>query len=195
MGAPQNVNPIQVDLTSDRSIDFAAKAIEQHFGRLDVLINNAEITGLELMRDGEAGEGEDPDGSISPREIWQRVFDVNVTGTSALTERMIPLLEQSKAPRIVFMTSELSRIDTADTDMDAELLPLILSKAAINRLVAHYAKMQPKFKVNACFLEMSKLGSGFDEDQTAAAEVAAKLVTATDGESGTLLNSKGTVPW
>lgn len=41
MGAPLNVNPIQLDIQDDVSIDHCRKAIEQLFGRLDILINNA----------------------------------------------------------------------------------------------------------------------------------------------------------
>lgn len=38
LGAPTNINPIQLDVTDDASINYCFKAIEQHFGRLDVLI-------------------------------------------------------------------------------------------------------------------------------------------------------------
>lgn len=41
MGAPLNVNPIQLDITDDKSIEHCFKAVQQLFGRLDVLINNA----------------------------------------------------------------------------------------------------------------------------------------------------------
>jgi NADP-dependent 3-hydroxy acid dehydrogenase YdfG len=41
LGAPSNVNPIQLDVNDDESIEHCAKAIEQHFGKLDILINNA----------------------------------------------------------------------------------------------------------------------------------------------------------
>jgi NADP-dependent 3-hydroxy acid dehydrogenase YdfG len=41
MGAPLNVNPIQLDITDDESIEHCYKTIEQMFGRLDILINNA----------------------------------------------------------------------------------------------------------------------------------------------------------
>jgi hypothetical protein len=41
MGAPANVNPIQLDITDDESVEHAFLAIEQIFGKLDILINNA----------------------------------------------------------------------------------------------------------------------------------------------------------
>jgi NADP-dependent 3-hydroxy acid dehydrogenase YdfG len=41
MDAPINVNPIQLDITKDESIELCFKTIEQNFGKLDILINNA----------------------------------------------------------------------------------------------------------------------------------------------------------
>jgi NAD(P)-dependent dehydrogenase (short-subunit alcohol dehydrogenase family) len=41
MGAPANVNPIQLDITDDDSVEHAFLAIQQIFGKLDILINNA----------------------------------------------------------------------------------------------------------------------------------------------------------
>jgi NAD(P)-dependent dehydrogenase (short-subunit alcohol dehydrogenase family) len=41
IGAPINVNPMQLDVTDDESIEHAYLTINQLFGRLDILINNA----------------------------------------------------------------------------------------------------------------------------------------------------------
>ena len=41
LGAPLNVNPMQLDVTDDESTQHALLTIRQHFGKLDVLINNA----------------------------------------------------------------------------------------------------------------------------------------------------------
>ena len=41
LGAPINVNPIQLDVTNDTDIEHAYLTIAQMFGKLDVLINNA----------------------------------------------------------------------------------------------------------------------------------------------------------
>lgn len=50
MGAPTNVNPIQIDITDDESIDHCVKTISQLFGRLDVLVNNAGMCSTVLHR-------------------------------------------------------------------------------------------------------------------------------------------------
>lgn len=41
IGAPANVNPMQLDITDDESIEHAYLTIAQMFGKLDILINNA----------------------------------------------------------------------------------------------------------------------------------------------------------
>jgi NAD(P)-dependent dehydrogenase (short-subunit alcohol dehydrogenase family) len=42
---------------------------------------------------------------MTKREIWNKTWDVNVSGTSILTEALVPLLLKSKDPRILFLTS------------------------------------------------------------------------------------------
>ncbi len=41
MGAPANVNPMQLDVTDDESIEHAYLTVAQMFGKLDILIHNA----------------------------------------------------------------------------------------------------------------------------------------------------------
>ena len=41
MGAPINVNPIQLDVIDDKSIEHAYLTVAQMFGKLDILIHNA----------------------------------------------------------------------------------------------------------------------------------------------------------
>lgn len=52
MGAPINVNPIQLDVTDDESIQHAYLTIAQMFGKLDVLIHNACMLAFEECRNG-----------------------------------------------------------------------------------------------------------------------------------------------
>lgn len=44
MGAPPNVNPIQLDVTDDESVEHAFLTVEQVFGKLDVLVHNAGLS-------------------------------------------------------------------------------------------------------------------------------------------------------
>ena len=78
LGAPININPIQLDVTDDQSIDRCSKTIEQHFGRLDILINNAGTAGRDLPnRD-------------NWRDAFNHCYNTNVTGAAILTETLLP---------------------------------------------------------------------------------------------------------
>ena len=138
MGAPRNVNPIQLDVQDDESIDHAVKTIEQLFGKVDILINNA----------GTAGRAGGFD--RKPREIWDEVFAVNVTGVGLLTEAMTPLLQKSKAAKVIMITSGLGSIQSV-LDGKGALIPVpwySASKSAVNYLCAYYAKKFPEWRVN-----------------------------------------------
>jgi len=77
------------DVSKESDVDDAFKKIAEHFGRLDVLINNAGITRDALtlkFRDGELV-------SRMSIEDWQAVINVNLTGVflcgRAAAEQMI----------------------------------------------------------------------------------------------------------
>lgn len=191
MGAPTNVNPIQLDTTDDQSIEQAAKAIEQHFGRIDVLINNASFT-------GQISSADDETSSLpqTTRALWQKVYDVNVIGTALVTDRLISLLQQSKAPRVIFMSSDLGTFASATQEGTAPQSNLAFSssKTAVNMLVVQYAKKYPEITINACSPDNS--GSTADKaDASATAASAVQLATTAGGESGTFVDSAGTIEW
>lgn len=74
-----------------------AASIEEEFGRLDGLVQNAGILG--------------PRNSIEQYDAaeWQRVLHVNLTAAFALTQVLLPLLKHSEDPSIVFTTSGVGR--------------------------------------------------------------------------------------
>lgn len=194
MGAPINVNPIQIDITNDQSVDHCFKAIEQHFGRLDILINNAGTAGADLVRAA---------GDPSPREIWSHVYDVNVISTGLVTETMIPLLQHSQKPKIIFITSDLGSMGLVlkNGKSAAPQVPWYSSsKTAVNMLTLHYATQYPKFKVNACNpgLVATAIHSENQEgegDPALGAVNAVRLATEVDGETGTFTQTEGPIPW
>lgn len=194
MGAPKNVNPIQLDISDDSSIEHCLKTIEQIFGRLDVLINNAGTAGLDLKQGG---------ATPTVRESWQHVIDINTISTGVFTEAMLPLLQHSKDPKIVFISSTLGSIGTMfkNGKSAAPQVPYYnASKAAINHYAAQLALTYPSIKVNACcpglrgtgLNNMSKEGS---LNPALGAVNAVRLATDTTGITGTYSNSEGPIPW
>ncbi|KAJ5116904.1 hypothetical protein N7456_001252 [Penicillium angulare] len=100
--ATNKVEPLQVDLTSDESIEAAFKTVQSGPGYIDALINNA---GANFDIPHLAGK-------VSLRESFTNAYDVNVAGTHVMTHTFVPLLLKSNDPRLIFVGG-LSQINKA----------------------------------------------------------------------------------
>jgi NAD(P)-dependent dehydrogenase (short-subunit alcohol dehydrogenase family) len=134
-----------LDVTDQASVDQAAQRIGVEHGRLDVLVNNAGITG------GPASGRP----SQTPLAILRQVYETNVFGVVAVTNAMLPLLRRAPAARIVNVSSEVGSVQ-ATLDRDGPLWPMTSipypsSKTALNMVTAQYAKelWDTPIKVNA----------------------------------------------
>jgi NAD(P)-dependent dehydrogenase (short-subunit alcohol dehydrogenase family) len=85
-----------LDVTHQPSIVRTMSYIEQEYGRLDVLVNNAGAIHDRRLRASEI-----------PLDTVREVFEPNFFGLIAVTQAMIPLLRKSAAGRIVNMSSAL----------------------------------------------------------------------------------------
>jgi NAD(P)-dependent dehydrogenase (short-subunit alcohol dehydrogenase family) len=95
------VSAMSLDLASLKSVRaFAAELAEKH-GRLDVLINNAGLMAIPkaLTEDG-----------------FEMQLGVNHLGHFALTGLLVPLLEKSRAPRVVNLASQAHRMGKMNFD-------------------------------------------------------------------------------
>src|ERR1700760_4623796 len=93
-----DVQPIQLDVTDHASVQAAADEIGRRHGHLDVLVNNAGISGHGEGKPGQDG-GQQP-GRVD-LDVVRAVFETNLFGVIAVTEAMLPLLRRSPAARIV----------------------------------------------------------------------------------------------
>lgn len=131
--------PIQIDVTDTGSITAAAQRIEQEYGRLDLLVNNAGIS-----RAGEGGNDSlqnNPSAhkaSTASLEEIRAVWETNAFGTLAVYQAMLPLLRKSSDARIVNVSSGLGSLSgNADPDSPYHALfnPVYpASKAAQNAI-------------------------------------------------------------
>jgi NAD(P)-dependent dehydrogenase (short-subunit alcohol dehydrogenase family) len=119
-GAPATLLPL--DLRALDTIDQMAAAIQQRFGRLDVLVGNAAVLG-KLS----------PLGHLDPKS-WEEVMTVNLTANWRLIRALDPLLRLSKAGRAIFATCAAAR------DLAAYWGAYAASKAALEALVRIYAR-------------------------------------------------------
>jgi NAD(P)-dependent dehydrogenase (short-subunit alcohol dehydrogenase family) len=114
-----DVHPVGLDVTDPTTIRAAAKYVDERFGRLDVLVNNAGITG---------NGGQAP--STADLDTVRQVFETNVFGVIAVTNAMLPLLLRSPAPRIVNVSSGVGSL-AAMKDPDSPLTGLPASAAYV----------------------------------------------------------------
>jgi 3-oxoacyl-[acyl-carrier protein] reductase len=119
-GAGERIQGVVADITRDDSAPKIVRATIEHFGRLDILINNAGInTGL-LRPEGQ------PVGKfweVTPTE-FRRVIDVNVVAVFLMTRAALPVMLKQGWGRIINVTTSL------DTMYRAKMQPYGGSKAA-----------------------------------------------------------------
>ena len=132
---------VPIDVTDDASVAAAAKNVAEHEGRIDVLINNAGITGPH--RDAIDLTGAD---ALS-------VFDVNLFGVIRATAAFVPLLRRSADPVIINVSSGMGSLVFTHDPSRVEstiIAPLYTaSKAALTMLTTQYAKAFPDIRINA----------------------------------------------
>jgi NAD(P)-dependent dehydrogenase (short-subunit alcohol dehydrogenase family) len=95
----QNIKAIEIDITNPVTIKSAESIIEKEQGKLDILINNAGISG-----------GFPQNASNTPLEEIRKVFQVNFFGTIQVTQTFLELLGRSENPRISNITSGLGSL-------------------------------------------------------------------------------------
>ncbi|MGH8799530.1 MAG: SDR family NAD(P)-dependent oxidoreductase [Casimicrobiaceae bacterium] len=96
--------PQTLDVSDERSVRRAFVEIERRFGRLDILINNAGVLGLQ--------DGERPLVEDMSLDLWRRTLDVNLTGAFLASRSAIPLMKRGKWGRIVNLSSRAGRMRT-----------------------------------------------------------------------------------
>ena len=96
--------PIPFDLTDEESIEACAKYVEEEYGVLDILVNNAAICFNDPTLYGVLKE---PVGFRDQADITIRT---NYFGTLAATQQFLPLLKKSQSPRIINIASAAGRL-------------------------------------------------------------------------------------
>jgi NAD(P)-dependent dehydrogenase (short-subunit alcohol dehydrogenase family) len=115
LGAGDRVLARQADVTDTAAIRALAEAAVAHFGRIDVLVNNAAVFAtLRPLPFDEIPEAE-----------WARVMAVNVTGVWNAVRAVVPTMRAQGGGRIVNVASAIVAKGTA------LLLHYVTSKGAV----------------------------------------------------------------
>ena len=112
---------VPLDLRDSDGIARLAQALNERYGRLDILIGNAAVLGPSSPLD-----------HVPPKD-WDEVFAVNVTANWQLIRHMDALLKRSDAGRAIFLTSG------AAAALRAYRGPYSITKASLEALVRTYA--------------------------------------------------------
>jgi 3-oxoacyl-[acyl-carrier protein] reductase len=124
---------VRCDVSDEPAVRAMLESVEQAFGRLDVLINNAGTTASWKPKDLE---------TLSLEE-WDRVFAVNVRGLFQVSRAAVPLLKASKG--CIVNTASIVGLRPGP-----QPLPYAASKAAVVNLTKTLAwNLGPDIRVNA----------------------------------------------
>jgi NAD(P)-dependent dehydrogenase (short-subunit alcohol dehydrogenase family) len=188
----------KLEVTSADDRKALAKYIEDKFGKLDILINNAGVnakdSGMFENRTVETTE-----------EEFQYVFGINLFSVVYLTNQLLPLIKKSEAGRIVNLSSILGSL-TVHSLKDSPIASLKklsydASKAALNMFTNHLAiELEGTgIKVNSAHPGWVKTELGTDAAQLEVPDGAKTSVQLAligeDGPNGRFIHLGEELPW
>ncbi|MTV82729.1 SDR family NAD(P)-dependent oxidoreductase [Secundilactobacillus folii] len=128
-----DVTLVACDITDRDQINATIKTIDDKYGYLNILINNAGISGPEGGLPSETDEKD-----------LRRVFETNFFGTSAMTHAAVPLLKKAPFGKIITVTSDMGSLGLAldQSSMFSHIIayPYQASKTALNAMTVAYSK-------------------------------------------------------
>lgn len=179
--------PLTVDVTEDAGVERARAFVEENFGRLDVLINNAGV-----LLDREAR------GLEVPLETVEATFRVNVYGALRMSQAFAPMMVRQGYGRIVNVSSVMGSLAGAGPGY----LAYRSSKAALNMVTRVLAAelAGTGVLVNAVHPGWVRTRMGGESAPLAPEEGARALVWAAtlpdDGPTGGFFEGEGkAIPW
>ncbi|MEW6428028.1 MAG: SDR family oxidoreductase [Thermodesulfobacteriota bacterium] len=193
-----DVRPVRLDVTRSEDIEAVRTLIDQEFGRLDVLVNNAGMAHRDepLFTNSTA--------TVS-RQALRETFDTNFFGLVELTQALLPLIRKSAAGRIVNVSSMLGSLGL-HSDPNAGLAGIKpfaydVSKTAVNGFTVHLAALLAgtPVKVNSAHPGWVKTELGGAEapmEIVDGARTSVALATLpAEGPSGGFFHMGETMPW
>jgi NAD(P)-dependent dehydrogenase (short-subunit alcohol dehydrogenase family) len=133
---------IQLDVCDGASIESVAKRIRNDFGHLDLLVNNAAITGhpagMTLPEFAKISRA-----SVVSIDHVRDVWETNVFGALAVTQAMLPLLRSARGASIVNVSSGLASLSQSSVPSSHFQLNFNVayaaSKTALNAITLAFA--------------------------------------------------------
>jgi NAD(P)-dependent dehydrogenase (short-subunit alcohol dehydrogenase family) len=189
----------QLDVNNQDEISNLVTFIEEKFGVLDVLINNAGVQ-LDLpgFMPGNSTE------TVS-MDILKQTFETNFFAPIALTQKLLPLIKKADEGRIVNVSSVMGSLalhsDKDSPIFNIKLLAYDSSKTALNQFTIHLAEAlkDTKIKVNSAHPGWVKTDLGGEYAPMAVEDGAKTLVDLSmldeNGISGGFIHLGNSLPW
>lgn len=96
---PEKIFVAPLDVAKFDQVSIVAKQVIDHFGYINVLVNNAGISQRALAKDTQLS-------------VDQKVMDVNFMGTVAVTKAVLPTMLHQRFGQIVVISSVMGKIGT-----------------------------------------------------------------------------------
>ncbi|KAJ5908273.1 hypothetical protein N7495_000955 [Penicillium taxi] len=130
-GIKSQIETIKLDVTDDDSIKAAVQHMSQTYNKIDVLINNAAVA---------SNSNKD----LSDfRQVYNSIFDANITSVGLLTSHFLPLLENSPNARVINISSARASVALQTTGKlpPTASIPYSISKTGLNILTLELDKL------------------------------------------------------
>jgi NAD(P)-dependent dehydrogenase (short-subunit alcohol dehydrogenase family) len=179
-----DVTVVELDVTDDRSVEEAVEKTVEHFGRLDVLVNNAGINYDTYHR-----------AATAYLDDVHETFETNFFGAWRLAMAAIPHLRKSGRGRIVNVSSGAGMLH----DMGEGTPGYSTSKAALNALTCILANelRRDRILVNSVCPGWTDtdMGGGGRPVAEGADGIVWAATLPDDGPTGGFFRDKAKLPW
>ena len=185
-GLPDGVAVRQLDVADSGSVERLSRSVEEEFGRLDVLVNNAAISNDEGQRGADADLGR-----------VKEALEANLFGAWRLCEMAVPLMRRNGYGRIVNVSTGLAALE----DMGGGSPGYRVSKTALHALTRILASelRGSGILVNAVNPGWVQTDMGGSSATRPVEEGAESLVWAAtlsnNGPTGGFFRDRSPVPW
>lgn len=105
---------VKVDVTNEASVNEMVETILESYGTIDVLFNNAGISGVGQLH-------------LISLDTWKKVLDVNVNGVFLVSKAVVPVMMKNEKGSIINMSSCIAEMGLADRASYAATKGAILS--------------------------------------------------------------------
>ncbi len=185
--AAGRLTTLVADVGQPGAEENVARAVEERWGALDVLMNNAAV---QLDPEGSQGVLDQPPDTLA------RSLDVNLWGPLRLSRALLPALSRGREPRIVHVSSGAGSFAGMQ---EPHIASYRLSKWALNGLTLLMAReLKGKIAVNAFDPGWVKTDMGGPEapgSPEESAEGALALVMAPRGDTGKFWKNGQEIPF